>query len=127
MKTQDLFPYNSFTLGINNQYISLPDKRFLVNCNEVLASNSTITLGKYYILVMPLNQELNVQVVELDDVFFDGALVHLILYSQNNEMILLKSRLPEDDSYSTQDWLLIDNNIAIEIIEKLKVLDYCLS
>ncbi len=42
-------------------------------------------------------------------------------------MIFLKARLPDADSYLTQDWWLIDSNIAIEIIEKLKVLDYCLS
>lgn len=128
MKTQDLFPYDSFTLGINNQYIPLPNKRFLVNSKEVLASNSIITLCKHYLLVMPLNQEFNVQVVELDDVFFDGAIVHLILYGKkNNEMIFLKARLPEDNSDSTQDWWLIDSNIAIEIIERLQVLNYCIS
>ncbi len=80
MKTQDLFPYDSFTLGINNQYLALPDKRILMNSKGVLASNSTITIGKHYILVMSSNQEFNVHVVELDDVFLDGALVHLILY-----------------------------------------------
>lgn len=128
LQTQDLFPYDSFTLGINNQYIPLPDKRFLVNCKKVLASNSIITLCKHYILVMPLNQELSVQVVELDDVFFDGALVHLILYCQkNNEMIFLKARLIEDDSDSIQNWWLIDSHITIQIFEKLKVWDYCLS
>lgn len=77
---------------------------------------------------MPLNQELSVQVVELDDVFFDGALVHLILYCQkNNEMIFLKARLIEDDSDSIQNWWLIDSHITIQIFEKLKVWDYCLS
>ena len=78
--------------------------------------------------ILPLNQEFNVQVVELDDVFFDGAIVHLILYGKkNNEMIFLKARLPEDNSDSTQDWWLIDSNIAIEIIERLQVLNYCIS
>ena len=130
MKTQDLFPYNSFTLGINKQYISFPDKRFLVNCNEVLASNGIITLGKHYLLVMSLNQELKltVQVVELNDVFHDGEKLHIILYSQKqNEMIFLKLRLPPDDSDLTQDWWLIDSKIASQIIEKLEVLEYCLS
>lgn len=72
--------------------------------------------------------QLIVQVVELDDVFFDGAKVHLILYGQkNNEMIFLKTRLPENDSYSTQDWWLIDSHSATQIIERLQALNYCIS
>ena len=122
MQTQDLFPYNSFTLGINNQYISLPDKRFLVNFKEVLSSDGIIAIGNRYLLLMSLN----VRTVVLDDVFCDGTEVHLILYSQKErEMIFLKLRTPEDDSI--QNWWLIDSNVATQIIEKLEVLVYCMS
>lgn len=103
MNTQDLFLYNSFLLGINNQYISLPDERFLVNCKEVLAKENIISLGKNYLLIMSLKGELQIMVVSLEDVFHDGEKLHIILYDKrNNEMIFLQYYLTED-SDSTQD------------------------
>lgn len=131
MKTQDMLPNNLNNQVNNTQFFPMADNRILIDSKEVLARNSIIFLGSRYILVMSFNDgksDLNVQVVVLADVYYNGDKLYLIMYSQNNkEMIFLKLSLADNESNINQDWWLIESQFIPEIIEKLEVVDYCMS
>jgi hypothetical protein len=92
MKLQDLHPYDSFIVGINNLYVVDYKGDFYINSPCILATNKTISTGRTYLLVYShIGTGVKMTDVELIDVYYDEGVINLIvqdIFSQKT--ILLK-------------------------------------
>jgi hypothetical protein len=107
MKLQDLHPYDSFIVGINNIYFIDYQGDFHVNAPFIIAANKSITTGNTYVLMYP-NKRRNciVHQVRLLDAYYSEGIINLVL-----QHILSKEFTIDQQMKCTRDhfkWVLID-------------------
>jgi hypothetical protein len=107
MKLQDLHPYDSFIVGINNIYFIDYQGDFHVNAPFIIAANKSITTGNTYVLMYP-NKIRNciVHQVRLLDAYYSEGIINLVL-----QHILSKEFTIDQQMKCTRDhfkWVLID-------------------
>jgi hypothetical protein len=108
MKLQDLHPYDSFIVGINNIYFIDYKGDFHINALFILAAKKTISTGNTYVLMYP-NKRRNciVHQVQLLDAYYSEGIINLVLqdiFSQ--ETFTLDQKIEcTGDHYK---WILID-------------------
>jgi hypothetical protein len=80
MKLQDLHPYDSFIVGINNIYFIDYKGDFHINAPFIIAANKIISTGNTYVLTYP-NKRKNyiVHQVRLQDAYYSEGIINLVL------------------------------------------------
>ena len=80
MKLQDLHPYDSFIVGINNIYIVDYLGRFHINAPFIIAANKTLSTGCTYVLIESLyTKKYIVRQVRLQDAYYSDGTINLIV------------------------------------------------
>jgi hypothetical protein len=125
MKTQDLFPYNSFIVGINNLYHTVDSNSFYINSNCILATEKKITIGKVYIILTNTTDDgFKMFDVNLVDCYYLDGIINLIVQdirSQRRFTIDHCIEPPEGDC----TWVLIDLNYFIDKMNEKAIKQYC--
>ncbi len=79
MKRQNLHPYDSTLLGLDNQYIPMGVDRFYINSPSIIADEQIIITGASYTIINAKHECIIVQPAKLIDVYHDGIHVNLIM------------------------------------------------
>jgi hypothetical protein len=80
MKLQDLHPYDSFIVGINNIYFIDYQGDFHINAPFIIAAKKIISTGNTYVLMYPNNRRnCSVHPVRLLDVYYSEGIITLVL------------------------------------------------
>jgi hypothetical protein len=108
MKLQDLHPYDSFIVDINNIYFIDYQGDFHINAKFILAANKTLSTGNTYVLMYP-NKRRNciVHLVRLQDAYYSEGIINLLLqdiFSQETFTIVQQIECTGDH----YKWILID-------------------
>jgi hypothetical protein len=85
---QDLHPYDSAILGLNNLYIvdSLGD--FYINSPFIMATDKTLKIGTIYLLVDNYSgARIKMNTVKLIDCYLDDRVINLILQDISSQVI----------------------------------------
>jgi hypothetical protein len=108
MKLQDLHPYDSAVVGLNNIYFVDYRGDFHINAKFILAANTTIRSGSTYVLIHALyRKKCNVHQVRLQDAYYDDGTIYLIV----QDIVYQKTFLIDQQIECTRNhykWLLID-------------------
>lgn len=114
MKLQDLHPYDSFIVGINNIYYIDYESNFYINSPCIMATDKTIITGRTYLLVYNHGgTSVNMTDVRLIDVYYDEGVVNLIVHdiiSQKTFCLNQYIKCPQNPC----KWVLIDFDFFIE-------------
>ena len=114
MKLQDLHPYDSFIVGINNIYFIDYKGDFHINAPFILAPNKTISTGNTFVLIYsPNSKNKKVHLVGLLDAYYDDGVIFLIvrdILSQETFTIDQMIKCTEDH----YKWVLIDFDCIVE-------------
>lgn len=122
MKLQDLYPFDSALVGLNDLYIPLGRDGFYINVQNIIAKDCTITTGRTYLLLTHFNDDLKAKHVKLEDVFYDNRYVHIILKDNAG----LKSAIVHDfNSANVHKWWLIDFEYLQSISDEAIAREYC--
>jgi hypothetical protein len=93
-KFQDLYPYDSFILGIENHYYTMPDGNYFIKSSSILTDRKNVQEGKNYLLRE--NNGNHLRLVEFMEAYYKDSFVHLILKDKLSRCIrLLKCKVPE--------------------------------
>lgn len=125
MKLQDLHPYDSAIVGLNNIYIVDYKGDFYINTPCIMAINKTIITGRTYLLV-DNHRETGVSMtdVNLIDVYFDEGVINLIvqdIISQKTFCLNQYIKCPQNPC----KWILIDFNFFIDEMNAKAIQSYC--
>ncbi len=125
MKLQDLHPYDSFIVGINNIYFIDYQGDFHINAPFIIAANKTISTGNTYILINSRNNtNCTTQPVKLLDAYYDDGVIFLIvrdITSQKGFTIDQKIECTGDH----YKWLIIDLDFMVEELNTEIIKSYC--
>ena len=124
MKLQDLHPYDSFIVGINNIYFIDYQGDFHVNTPFIIAANKTISTGNTYVLMYP-NKRRNciVHQVRLQDAYYSEGIINLVL----QDIISQETFSIDQQMKCTRDhykWILMDVDDLIELNSDI-IKSYC--
>ena len=125
MKLQDLHPYDSFIVGINNIYYIDYESNFYINSPCIMATDKTIITGRTYLLVYNHGgTSVNMTDVRLIDVYYDEGVVNLIvqdIISQKTFCLNQYIKCPQN----LCKWILIDLNYYIDKMNAIAIQSYC--
>ena len=95
MKLQDLHPFDSFIVGINNIYFIDYKGDFHINAPFIIAANKTISTGNTYVLIYSRNSKnCIVHPVRLQDAYYEDGTIYLIVQDiLSQETFTIASRL----------------------------------
>jgi hypothetical protein len=124
MKQQDLHPYDSYIVGINNIYYIDYQGNFHINAPFIIAANKTISSGNTYILLYP-NKRRNciVHQVRLQDAYYSEGIINLVL----QDIISQETFTIDQQMKCTRDhykWILMDVDDLIELNSDI-IKSYC--
>jgi hypothetical protein len=125
MKLQDLHPYDSAILGLNNLYIVDYKGDFYINSPCIMATDKTISIGTTYLLVdHHCGARIKMTKVRLIDCFFDGGIINLIVQDiSSQETFLIDQALESTEIDCT--WILVDFNYFIDKMNSNAIRKYC--
>jgi hypothetical protein len=116
MKLQDLHPYDSAIVGLNNIYRVDYKGDFFINAPFIIARTKKISTGSTYVLIYsPNSKNKKVHLVGLIDAFYDDATINLIVrdvLSQETFSINQYIKCPQNPF----KWILIDFDCIVEEI-----------
>jgi hypothetical protein len=125
MKLQDLHPYDSTILGLNNLYCTVGDDGFYVNSPCILAPDKTITTGKTYILVdTSTGTGVKMYSVKLLDGYFEDGVINLIVQDIISQRIFTIDHCIECAEKQCT-WVLVDLDYFIDRINAGINKSYC--
>ena len=125
MKLQDIHPYDSAIVGLNNLYRVNYTGDFFINAPFILVTDKTLCTGRTYVLVD--NQKgacVRMTDVILLDVYYYERVIHLILQdilSYRTFTIGQQIECTEIDC----TWILIDLNYFIDKMNVNAIRKYC--
>jgi hypothetical protein len=112
-KYQDLHPYDSFILGIENQYYTMPDGNYFIKSSSILTNHKNVREGKIYLLRE--NDGNILRLVEFMEASYKDGFVHLILKDVLNRCIrLVKCKVPETKEASSSWKIMNTDNLERE-------------
>jgi len=116
MKLQDLHPYDSAIVGLNNVYRVDYKGDFFINAPFIISPNKKISTGSTYVLIYaPHGKNKKVHLVGLLDAFYDDGTINLIVrdvMSQETFSINQYIKCPQNPC----KWILIDFDCIVEEI-----------
>ena len=126
MKLQDLHPYDSFIVGMNNIYYIDYKGNFHINATFILAANKTLCTGITYVLISPSKRTSHiVHQVRLQDAYYTEGIINLVLQD-----ILSKETFTLDQQMKCIgdhfNWVLIDLDYLVEELNTEIIKSYCL-
>jgi hypothetical protein len=96
-KFQDLNQYDSFIMGIENQYYTMRDGDYFIQSSSILTDRKNVQEGKIYLLRE--NNGNSLRLVEFMEAHYKDSFVHLILKDKLSRCIrVLKFKVPETKS-----------------------------
>ncbi len=125
MKLQDLHPYDSAIVGLNNVYRVDYKGDFFINAPFIISPNKKISTGSTYVLIyLPNNKNKKVHLVGLLDVYYDNAVIFLIVQDiVSQETFAIDQQIEcTSDHYR---WILIDFDYLTEELNTEIVKSYC--
>lgn len=124
MKRQDLYPYDSAIVGLQDLYIDMGNDAFYVNSANIIAQDKVVSVGRSYLLIANRKDDLLVEWVTLVDVFYDNVLLHILLHSkETGKQITIVHDLK--GQHTRKRWLLIDWQYLQAEIDRAEVMKYC--
>jgi hypothetical protein len=125
MKTQDLFPYNSTIVGLNNTYHTVGSNSFYINSSCILATDKIVTKGKEYIIFdNTTDTGFKMTDVILVDCCYREGFINLIVHDIKSRRVFTIHQClvcPENDCTS----VLIDINYFIDKMNEKVIRQYC--
>lgn len=124
MKLQNLFPYDSTLLGLNNQYTPIGDNAFFINYQSVIANDHIVYAGNSYLAIKAIREDIIVKQVKLIDVYCDGVAINLLMEDiSTGKSFTIQQCL--DNKKHQCPWVVLDVKYLNEVIEKQAILTYC--
>ena len=125
MKLQDLHPFDSAIVGLNNVYFIDYKGDFHINAPFIIAANKSISTGNTHVLMCP-NSRRNciVHQVRLLDAYYDDGIIYLLLqdiFSQDTFTIDQQIECPQNPC----KWILIDFDFIVEELHTEVIKSYC--
>ncbi len=125
MRLQNLHPYDSFIVGINNIYFVDYQGNFHINAPFIIAPNKTICTGSTYVLIYAHHtKKCIVHQVKLEDAYFDEGSIFLIVrdvLSQESFTIDQMIKCTEDH----YKWILMDFDCIVEELNTDIIKSFC--
>jgi hypothetical protein len=125
MKLQDLHPFDSAIVGLNNIYRVDYKGDFFINAPFIIAPNKTIGTGNTFVLIYsPISKNKKVYLVGLLDAYYDDGVIFLIvrdLLSQETFSINQYIKCPQNPC----KWILIDFDFIVEEINTDIIKSFC--
>jgi hypothetical protein len=115
MKLQDLHPYDSAIVGLNNIYRVDYKGDFFINAPFIIAPKTISTGNTYVLIYSPDNKNKKVHLVGLLDAYYDDGVINLIvqdIVSQETFSINQYIKCPQNPC----KWILIDFDCIVEEI-----------
>lgn len=116
MKLQDLHPYDSAIVGLNNLYRVDYKGDFFINAPFIISPNKKISTGSTYVLIYaPHGKNKKVHLVGLIDAFDDDGTINLIV----RDILSQETFTIDQQIECTGDhlkWVLIDFDFIVEEI-----------
>jgi hypothetical protein len=111
---QDLHPYDSAVLGLNNLYIIDYKGDFYINSQCIMVIDKIISIGTTYLLVdHHRGTRIRMTKVRLIDCFFDGCIINLIVQDiSTQKTFIIDQALESTEIHCT--WILVDFNYFID-------------
>jgi hypothetical protein len=125
MKLQDLHPYDSAIVGLNNIYRVDYKGDFFINAPFIISSNKKISTGSTYVLIYSgYNKKSIVHPVHLMDVYYDDGVIFLIVQDIASQVTFTIDQQIEctRDHYK---WILIDLDCLVEELDREILKSYC--
>jgi hypothetical protein len=125
MKLQDLHPYDSAIVGLNNIYFIDYKGNFHINAPFILVPDKTISTGNTFVLIYsPNNKNKKVHLVGLLDAYYaDGVIFLIIRDIASQETVTIGQQIEcTGDRYR---WILIDFDFLVEELNTEIIKSYC--
>jgi hypothetical protein len=125
MKLQDLHPYDSAIVGLNNIYLVKYNGDFYINSPCIMATDKTIRTGKTYVLVDNYKETgVRITEVKLIDVYYDDGVINLIIQDIIAHKIFIRSQYFKCPQIHC-NWILIDLDFFINEMNAKIIQSYC--
>lgn len=125
MKLQDLHPYDSFIVGINNIYYIDYMGNFHIIAPFILVANKTLSTGSTYLLIESFNRKKYiVRQVRLQDAYYSEGIINLVL----QDILSLETFTIDQMIECTGDhykWILIDLDYLVDELNTEVIKSYC--
>lgn len=125
MKLQDLHPYDSAIVGLNNVYRVDYKGDFFINAPFIMSPNKKVSTGSTYVLIYsPNNKNRKVYLVGLLDAYYDDGFINLIVQDiVSKETFTIDQQMKcSGDHY---EWVLIDFDYLVEALNSEVIKSYC--
>ena len=126
MKAQDLFPYSSTLVGLNNIYSTVGSNSFFINSSCILATGKIVSIGKDFILIdstKDTGTEIS-NVILVDCFYQEEGIINLIVRDiKSNRVFSIHQCLKCPGSDYT--WILVDLNFFIDKMNDKAIRQYC--
>jgi hypothetical protein len=125
MKLQDLYPYDSAIVGLNNLYRFNYTGDFFINAPFILARSKKISTGSTYVLIFGHpTKKCIVHPVRLMDAYYSEGLINLVLQDiMSQETFAIDQQIEcTEDHYR---WVLIDFDFIVEDLNNEIIKSYC--
>ncbi len=124
MKLQDLYPYDSTLLGLNNQYTPVGVSGFFINSSQIIANDHTVITGASYVVIKANHEDIIVQPAKLVDVYHDGICVNLLMEDIGTGMWFTIELYFNNKNHQCP-WTLLDLTFVKNAVEKQSIFAYC--
>jgi len=125
MGLQDLHPYDSAIVGLNNVYRVDYQGNFHINSSFIIAPNKTISSGDTFVLIYsPNSKNRKIHLVGLLDAYYDDGVIFLIV----RDIMSLETFTIDQQIECTEDhyrWILIDFDFLVEELNTGIIKSYC--
>lgn len=125
MKLQDLHPYDSAIVGLNNVYRVDYKGDFFINAPFIIARTKKIYTGSTYFLIYSRSRINNiVQPVRLQDAYYSEGIINLVL----QDILSLETFTIDQMIECTGDhykWIIIDLDYLVDELNTEVIKSYC--
>lgn len=125
LRAQDLFPFNSFIVGMQNLYHTVGSNSFYINSPCILATDKKITTGKSYIIFdHTTDTGFKMSDVILVDCYYREGIINLIVQDIRSQRVFIIDHCIECPENECK-WILVDLNYFIDKMNDKAIRQYC--
>jgi hypothetical protein len=125
MKLQDLHPYDSAIVGLNNLYRVDYKGDFFINVPFIIARSKKISTGSTFVLIYSRNNKKKfVHPVRLMDAYYTEGIINLVLQDiMSQETFAIDQKVECTGDHFK--WVLIDFDYLVETLNSEIIKSYC--
>jgi hypothetical protein len=125
MRLQDIHPYDSAIVGLNNIYRVDYKGYFFINAHFIISPNKKISTGSTYVLIYsPNGKNKKVHLVGFLDAYYDDGVIYLIVRDiASKETFTIDQQMKCTGDHFK--WVLVDFDYLAEELNSEIIKSYC--